>query len=259
MKTQAIARGFAALLVSFSLSFSAIVSSGELEDKIAIFSASDPDRSQASQWKEQVSAARNLEYLGLSDPALFDVIESNLLETYMLEDKQAVDYISWMAKSLGYSGQSRYAATLERVVNEAPNKKVRKHAGLALEALPKYAEWNPIISSRDGWRSDKSDAVNRYANMIESSDLELQRMGAKRVSFEKLFDPWLLSLLDEQVRAQAGEENDDKVFIDSLSWQTKMLAASGMNDYKPTVEWVAADGGNKKLRSNAKKYLKSYY
>ena len=101
--------------------------------------------------------------------------------------------------------------------------------------------------------------MNRYANMIESSDLELQRMGAKRVSFEKLFDPWLLSLLDEQVRAQAGEENDDKVFIDSLSWQTKMLAASGMNDYKPTVEWVAADGGNKKLRSNAKKYLKSYY
>ena len=248
-----------AFLASLALVFSAIASSGELEDKIAVFSASDPDRAQAPQWAEQVSAARDLGYLGLSDPALFDVIEGNLLDTYMLEDREAVDYISWMAKSLGFSGQSRYTATLERVADEAPNSKVRKHANLALEALPNYAKWNPIIVSRSDWRSDKSDAVNRYANMIRSGDLELQRMGAKRVSFEKLFDPWLLSLLVEQVRAQAGEENNEDLFIDSVSWMTKMLAASGMNEYRPTVEWVAAEGGNKKLRANAKRYLKSYY
>ncbi len=262
MRTQRPSRLLGALVASFLLAFGVAggAGAGDLEQKIAVFSAKDPDRTEAAQWAEQVSAARNLEYLGLSDPALFNIIERNLLDTYMMTDKQAVDYISWMAKSLGYSGQSRYQGTLERVAAEAPNKKVRMHADLALEALPKYAQWNPIITSRSAWRSDKSDAVNRYANMIRSGDLELQRMAAKRMNFERLFDDdWLLELLDKEVRAHAGEDNNDKLFVDSMSWMTKMLAASGFNDYRPTVEWVAEDAASKKLRSNATKYIASYY
>lgn len=261
MKTQRLVRLLAAFLASFTLAFgvAAGAGAGELEKKIAVFSANDPERTEASQWAEQISAARNLEYVGLSDPALFDLIEANLLATFMMTDKQAVDYISWMAKSLGYSGQSRYLPTLERVAAEAPNKKVRKHANLAIDAMPQYAQWNPIISSRSAWRSDKPDAVNRYANMIKSGDLQLQRMAAKRMSFEKLFDEWLLGLLDAQVRAQAGQQSDDKVFVDSMAWMTKILAASGVSDYRPTVEWVAADASDKKLRAHASKYIASYY
>ncbi|NND66637.1 MAG: hypothetical protein HKN19_03525 [Halioglobus sp.] len=261
MKTQRFSHLPSALLASFLLVFGLAAGAvgGELEKKLAIFSAGEPGRADASQWAEQISAARSLEYVGLSDPALFNLIEANLLDTYMIADRQAVDYISWMAKSLGYSGQSRYLATLERVAAEAPNKKVRKHANLAIDALPKYAEWNPVISSRSAWNSEKSDAVNRYANMIKSGDLELQRMAAKRMSFEKLFDGWLLALLDEQVRAHGGDNTDDKLFVDSIAWMTKILAASGVNDYRPTVEWVAADASSKKLRAHASKYIASYY
>lgn len=261
MKTQHLSRLLPALVACLTLVFGFVAGAGagELEKKIAIFSASDPERTEAAEWSEQISAARNLEYVGLSDPALFNIIEANLLDTYMMTDKQAVDYISWMAKSLGYSGQARYLATLQKVADEAPNKKVRKHANLAIDVLPQYAEWNPVISSRSAWRSDKPDAVNRYANMIKSGDLELQRMAAKRMSFEKLFDEWLLGLLDEQVRAHAAEQSDDKLFVDSMAWMTKILAASGVSDYRPTVEWVAADASSKKLRAHASKYIASYY
>lgn len=247
----------AAIVIGFG--FSAGAGADALQDKLAVFRADESGRSAASQWAEQISAARSLEWLGLSDPALFNIIEKNLLDTYMRSDKRAVEYASWMAKALGYSGQARYTATLEEVAEEGDHRKVRKNASAALQDLPRYTAWNPVISSRSAWRNDKSDLVNRYANMVRSGDLELQRMAAKRMSFEKLFDDWLLELLNKEVDARSREMRDDKLFIDSVAWMTKILAASGLNEYRPSVEDIAANAHSKKLRSYARKYIASYY
>jgi len=43
-------------------------------------------------------------------------------------DKVHIDSIAWLCKALAESGSGKYASMLERVAEDAPNKKVRKQA-----------------------------------------------------------------------------------------------------------------------------------
>ena len=52
-----------------------------------------------------------------------------------LEDSQHVDAMAWMCNVLGVCGQMRYRSTLEKVSNEASNRKIKKYAEKNLERL----------------------------------------------------------------------------------------------------------------------------
>ena len=56
-------------------------------------------------WEQQILSARSLEYVGLSDPQLFDVIEANLLRVYEGNSDAPNSYAIWMTKALAFSGQ----------------------------------------------------------------------------------------------------------------------------------------------------------
>ena len=61
---------------------------------------------------KQHVAAEKLAYLGHSDPRIFDLIEKQLLDSYLsLSDEYEIDWASWLAKALGFSipkTRSRY-------------------------------------------------------------------------------------------------------------------------------------------------------
>ena len=62
--------------------------------------------------------ARNLEWTGWSDPAIFDPLEKKIIENLGASDKYSLDSVAWMIRALGSSGNPKYLPTLNRVFNE---------------------------------------------------------------------------------------------------------------------------------------------
>lgn len=209
---------------------------------------------------DQQSVCRQLEWAGISDTSLFDLIEKKLLSNYTDPSKERRNYNGWLTKALGYSGQEKYRATLQKVAAEAGHKSVKKHANNALKDLENYKQWNPIISSRVNYNANVSGKHNRYANMIRSGDYQLQTLAAKRISWESLYnDSFLLAELDKAVKASYMKDDSSKAFTGALANMTKVLAASGQEKYRPTIVAVSEKAANARLRKNAAKYLKKYY
>ena len=105
---------------------------------------------------EQIQAVASLKWAGLSDPALFDLVERQLKSVDVgrhrvrtaQEDvqfradfgrKESLDYAAWMLKALGFSGNEKYAATLQALTKSGNVGKVRKYAKRAQGTLVDHA------------------------------------------------------------------------------------------------------------------------
>ena len=231
--------------------FAASVADDSLDEYIEIFTSGNS--------QQQTQAAKDLAWAGLSDPELFELIETLLLEKYLVvENKYAVDDTAWLTKALSYSGQEKYRATLETVTADSPQKKIRKHAQKSIPRLEKYSRWNPIIADTSNWNAAESDEINRYANMLRSDDLELKRIGAKRVHHTHAYATYLLDILDAEILESYREVSKDGLFIDTVAWMCKALSGSRVEAYKPTIVEVSENAGSSKLAKYASKYLKYY-
>ena len=207
----------------------------------------------------QKQACKAFEWAGLSDSRIFDLVEKHLLENYTNVSKERSDYIAWLAKGLAYSGQAKYRATLEKVASEAGHKGVRRHAQKSLAVLEKYQAWNPTIASTKNYNKNVSPELNRFANMLRSRDLGLQTMATKRINYQKLYNnEFILNVLNAEVKHAYPMNEKSKLFVNTVAYMTKMLAASGKSKYRSTVEMVAQDAANAKLRKHANKYLLKY-
>lgn len=223
----------------------------ELQNYIAAF--------QGNDIQQQKIIAQSLEWSGFSQPKLFDLIEDKLLSAYSTaNDKQRVDFLSWLSKALAFSGNTKYQSTLRTVAQGAHHKKLRKHAEKSLETLQHYRSWNKHIIDEANWNPRLSTDMNRLRSMIQSDILELKRLAAKRVHYKHIYDEPLLDLFEQELLANYRTNSNDKVFIDSWAWVCKAMAGSRNLKYQATVVKVANGAGNKRLRKYAAKYLKYY-
>jgi cell division protein YceG involved in septum cleavage len=207
---------------------------------------------------EQEKAAQSLEWTGISSPQLFDLIEAAALKSLpQATDKVTINYVAHLTKALSYSGNEKYRATIEKVIAEAPHKKLRKHAQQALPTLAVYAKLNPLIAPQS-WPTSAHPSLNqRLANMLKSDNTELIRAAAKRIHSSQDYQPELMALLNGIIEKNY-QQALDRERLDALAWVTRAIAGSRNLQYKPTVEKVANAAADKKLRKYATKYL-SYY
>jgi len=197
----------------------------------------------------------SLEWMGLSDPRVFDLIERRAIEGAEpgRYDRKTRNQVQLHIRALGFSGQSKYAATLQ---NFAPDLTYGRRAKNALEDLPYYQKWNPIISNRAIFDAKYSDDVNRILNMLHSDDFLLKRLGAQRVYAENK-DAILLSTLETEIRASylnMKNENDNGP-IDAVSWMVKALGSAKQEQYRPLLQEVAVKAPSKKIRKYADQAL----
>ena len=154
---------------------------------------------------KQHVAAEALAYLGHSDPRIFDLVEKQLLDNYRsLKDDYAIDWASWLAKALGFSGDEKYLPTLQTVASSAPDEKLRKYAGIAMSYTAKYMVFNPIIMNLEEDNSQTAIssqtprlplALVRYRNMLNSDVPELHKLAAKRIFFEGIIEDSITKLV----------------------------------------------------------------
>ena len=177
---------------------------------------------------KQHMAAEKLAYLGHSDPRIFDVIEKQLLDSYRsLSDDYEIDWASWLAKALGFSGNQKYFPTLRKLESVAPDEKLRKYAVVAQRYLYKYKTFNPIIMNFDNDNSEEtiSSEMNllplsllRYRNMLNSDIPELHKLAAKRIYFEGITENVIIKLVLFRIENPAPRTDKD-----TKKWLKKSL------------------------------------
>jgi hypothetical protein len=184
----------------------------------------------------------SLAWVGLSDPQIFDPIEHHLTdptERSAIENgKGGRDILGHFVRALGFSGQPKYIATLDNLTHDPS---LGRYAKMALEELPSYQKWNPIISNRASFDPRYSDDVNRVLNMLHANDFSLKRLGAKRVYFANQ-DQVLLETLVSEIGAsyrKADSGNEDQI-----AWMLKALGNAKNPKYKPFLEEVAQNATN---------------
>jgi hypothetical protein len=216
---------------------------------------------QNGSWKEQTSICNELQWSGISDPRLFDVIEAKLLGLLSAEtDKNSLDIIAWYSKALGMSGKDKYLGTLDKVVASG-NKKLVKYGREGIDLIPKYKKWNPIISSSKNFRADKTLRLNRFANMLKSDEWELQLIAAKRMNYEKITDSYMLDTLNSEILGgyPAIDKAADEDRLDAFQWMIRSLAALGAPKYLETLQEISTKASSKGLVGFTKKTIKKYY
>ncbi len=208
---------------------------------------------------KQKQAIEELTLAGLSDPAIYDVLEAKLKASLPLAtEKNAIDYSAWLVKGLGYSGNDKYSETLNSIVhNDYPNK-LQKYASQAIENIELYKKWNNILTDKSQYVAEQSAKNNAFANALKSNDLELMRLVAKRMMADRHYDEFLLERLSLELKTPRLLSSD-KLAIDTYANMAKALAASGETRYREVIESMANNNANKKLQSYAESYLKKYY
>jgi len=91
---------------------------------------------QSTNFEDKEFAAKRIIKEGVTDVAVLDALEKDLLEIYNLypRDKNKCDSISWMVKALGASVNPKYKPTIAQIANGAKNGAVEKWAKKTLSA-----------------------------------------------------------------------------------------------------------------------------
>lgn len=205
----------------------------------------------------QIGAAKEITRAGLSDPKLFDLINTQLLDNYLQSSgSDHVDYMAWLCKALASSGVSKYKPTLVKIAETTKDSKLERYARQSLELFEQYAEINKIVSDEGNASPGRDPEVTKIINMLTSNMMKLKRDAAKMVTRKDYSDPVIYEIINDELLTGYTSATD-KVAVDAMSWLCKALATSGNPLYKETLRKIVDDSGNSKLVKYAKKALKS--
>jgi hypothetical protein len=196
---------------------------------------------------ESDQATDDLAWKGISDTRLYDLIEQQLIADSRGTSGPERNHAARLIKALGFSGQPKYAATLNNLAVD-----YRRPVERALINLKLYEQWNPVISARGSWDPKLPDDINRVRNMLSATDIRLQAVGAKRVFFAHGDNPVLLDLLAERLRASYKTVTDPDG-IEAVGWMINGLGKSGAPEHRAVIEEVASGAASDKLRSRAQR------
>lgn len=155
----------------------------------------------------QTELVVSLAWMGISDPRLFDVIERCVRDEaeQSRNDRNKKNEIAYLIRVLGFSGQTKYVSAVEQFSSDPVYARYAKNA---LEDMPNYQKWNPVISNHASFNPKYSDEVNRILNMRRAEDFLLKRMGAKRVHVSNK-DAVLPDTLANEIRASYTRDDAD--------------------------------------------------
>ncbi|MCJ7604196.1 MAG: hypothetical protein MUO63_22185, partial [Desulfobulbaceae bacterium] len=150
----------------------------------------------------QIDAAKEITRSGLSDPKLFDIINTQLLDNYLQSSgTDHGDYMAWLCKALASSGLDKYKPTLEKIIETTKDPKLERYAIQSLEKFEEYAEINKIISDEGNAFPDRDPEVTKIINMLKSDMMELKRDAAKMVTRKDYSDPAIYEIINDDLLA----------------------------------------------------------
>jgi hypothetical protein len=234
-----------ALLLSFFVAGAAPAATVE-EDVQRFLQVLDSNTAAQAEQLEKLSG------MGLSDPRLFDPIERRLLADAEAARGENIEKnrVAWYFRALGFSGDAKYQPTLSQYTGD---RTYRNYAINALKDMGDYARWNPVISDRKTFVTGLSDDSNRALNMVRSSDMNLVKLGAKRIYFAGAEEP-VLDYLAGEIKAKYMSVDADNA--DTMAWMIKALGRAGPGKYAALLEEIKASAPDRKVRNQADSSLR---
>ena len=207
-------------------------------------------------YTQKIEMLKQLQWSAISDPRLYDPIAVEVESQYLSEDleKRQLNLTAHAIRALGYSGNDKYHDILSRVVSNAGEKKLRKHAKKAQVDLNQFSLWNTKIRLADAPVEGKDVEIATYMRMLSVAEPEIKRVGARAVFHQRLNDPELIALAAQQLEAMYIQPGLDKTGQDTVAWLCKAVGQAGDFQYVELLGRVAADSPYKKVRKHAKKY-----
>lgn len=212
------------------------------------------DTFKSGNISEIKSACSNLEWEGISDTKLYDLIEMKVINRYRSDFNAALPF---MIRALGYSGKHEYRTTLDKIVIEGKDE-YKPHAKDAIRNIFKYEKWNKLISDNTNNISSLSANENRIVNMLNSDIYILMRMGAKRIHYKKLYSKKFLNVLQQSITKHLNSYSNDKYYEDTMAWMLKALGRSKNEKYVQTFIKVIDSSQNHSVSSSANRFLDYY-
>jgi hypothetical protein len=237
------------LAVLLSLSVSGAVAASLEEDVqkyVGIFSG---DKSG------HVSGAQSLQWVGISDTRVFDLVEQRLKADAdaVRNDRAEKDRAAWYIRALGWSGDRKYEPTLSSFLGD---RTYERYAKSAIEEMRRYQKWNPIISNRATFDPKLSDDANRVMNMLVSDDLQLKVLATKRILNGQHREEPLLERLAQEAKAGYTKGGDAET-TEATASMLRALGSSRNPKYVALLE-DAAKSSDRKIRNGAAAGLRYY-
>ena len=224
--------------------------------------------------KQKSTMLNRLQWSGLSDPRLFDVIEKSLLDQYLSDNlsRHQAKVLVYMVRSLGYSGNKKYRSTISTIskgtslpkssistlsdnrTTDSFSRKLNKHAAKALVDLHKFSAWNALIKTSDLVVVGKNAEITTYMKMLDTDDIFIQRLAARAMFHENIRDPDLLALAANKLKFLYMLNGLDRESQDTAAWLCKAIGQSGQSKYKNLLMEIAGKTPYKKIRKYAQKF-----
>ena len=201
------------------------------------------------------SMAAELEWKGLSDPALFDIIEKRLVESAAKNDSQLNNLVAWQSRALAFSGNEKYLNTLQQIVDTTTIEKIATVVSESIVLLHQYKRWNPVITSGlDAVSEDKIDET-RIRNALASGQPGLAALAAPIFYRQYRDNAELLDLAQQALLKDYQLEGDVSLKITDYAYFCRALGESGSPQYLDTLKAVATNAVNEKVRAYAGRYV----
>lgn len=203
----------------------------------------------------KVEMLKRLKWTAITDPRLYDEIEKAPASQYLTKklDKLTIADLAYKIRALGYSGNPKYQPTLISISNDAPIKKLRKHATKALVDLKRFEVWNRKIAEAEIGQEGKSVEITTYLKMLNVEDTLVQRFAAKAIVDGAVRDPDLLNEVAAKLQGLYTDPGLDKRVMDTAAWFIRALGQSG--DYRDLLTEVNQNTPHKKLKKYSIKFI----
>ena len=157
----------------------------------------------SNDFEAKCDVLRHLQWAGLNDPRIFDLVEEYVLEFYQSSflSRERFALKRQAIRALAYSGNEKYRYSLFLVEVEAAGKDIRHDGKLALAQLDQYIEWQGLIESNANQFAHKDIIVNTYMTMLSIDNPRIQQHAATGIYYEKIDDAELLALAFKQWQA----------------------------------------------------------
>ena len=97
--------------------------------------------------------------------------------------------------------------------------------------------------------------VTRLIDELRSNDLLTKKAAAKEIYLSHFADQSLFGVVHEELLKGYQLSSSDRHHVDTMAWLCKALGASGMTEYKVTLEKIAETSSSEKLRNYARQGL----
>lgn len=98
-----------------------------------------------------------------------------------------------------------------------------------------------------------------YTRMLTSGSNRLKTNAAKRITRARLSDPVVLNVVERELLNHYRKNTGSISHVDTMAWFCKALGASGMRQYRHTLNKVATNARHNKLRRYARESLNRLY